>query len=457
MNCPNCGISVRRNSYCAACGAQAGSGPFCMQCGERLGGPNFCPHCGASLDLLLSPVSDPLFTPAALATGDTSVARPSKLAKPRVHWSLRLLKISMILGAALLALVMLAAAEGSVSTLLIATIAAVVPAILYVIAILSLDRYEHEPLRAVAYAFAWGATGAVIFSVIAEALFAGFATVAAGAEAAGALTLVVGAPVIEEAFKGVALLILLKSYRHELDNVLDGLVYGAIIGIGFAMTENIGYFIQAWQEGGFGNLGELFIIRAVVNGFGHAMYTGVIGAAVGWSRSQYQQGAMRWVVPVLGYLAGVLLHMLWNGGVVLLAELLGEDASIWQVMLVEAPLFVLPPLLILYLVARRGASTERWVMKQQLHDEVAAGVISEPEYFEFIDHDLRSQRLRSARKQGWNAWKLQRRFYETAGNLAYLKYHQSRGEVATPQTQLAIASSRRDLQVLRSQLSDRTA
>ena len=100
-----------------------------------------------------------------------------------------------------MALVLLAAAEGSVSTLLIATVAAAVPAIVYVVAILTLDRFENEPLRAVIYAFAWGATGAVFFSVIAELFFAGFATVAAGEEAAGALTVIVGAPVIEEAFK----------------------------------------------------------------------------------------------------------------------------------------------------------------------------------------------------------------------------------------------------------------
>ncbi|MEZ4499997.1 MAG: PrsW family glutamic-type intramembrane protease, partial [Thermomicrobiales bacterium] len=149
---------------------------------------------------------------------------------------MRNLKFSMLLGAALLALAMFSAAEGSVSTLAIATVAAVVPAIVYVLAILSFDRYEQEPLRAIAYAFSWGATGAVLFSVVAEGVFAGITTAAAGEDAAGALTLIVGAPLIEESFKGLALLILLRTYRHELNSVLDGLVYGAVIGIGFAMT-----------------------------------------------------------------------------------------------------------------------------------------------------------------------------------------------------------------------------
>ena len=217
------------------------------------------------------------------------------------------------------------------------------PTLAYLWYVLSLDRYEKEPLRAVAFAFGWGAVGAVIFSVFAELFFAGFAILAAGEDDADTLTLVVGAPVIEEAFKGLALLLLLWFYRQEFDNVLDGVVYGAVVGLGFAMTENIGYFIIAYEEDGASGLGELFLVRAVINGFGHAMYTGIVGAAIGWSRSRYARGAARIAVPVLGYLIAVLLHMLWNGGVLFIADLQERKQTIWSVMLVEVPLFVIPP------------------------------------------------------------------------------------------------------------------
>ncbi len=357
------------------------------------------------------------------------------------------------LGALLLALAYLAAARGDLSTVLIASFAAVVPAIAFVMVILSLDRYEHEPLRTVVYAFCWGAIGAVIFSVIAEAIFAGIAVAAAGEEAASALTLIVAAPVIEEAFKGIALLLMLRYYRHELDSVLDGLVYGAIIGIGFAMTENIGYFIQAYQEDGASGLGELFIFRVVINGFGHAMYTGVIGAAVGWSRSRYRQGTARFVVPVLGYCAGVLLHMLWNGGVVAIAALQGDDASLWTVMLVEAPLFVLPPLVILYLVARRGGQHELAVMRDQLREEVALGVLSPAEYEEITSAAQRRTRMKHARQSaGWNGWKRQRAFYEVAGDLAFRKHHASVDHLVTAADQMAIEQSRMAIGARRRQL-----
>ena len=220
-------------------------------------------------------------------------------------------------------LILVATANGDFGTLAVATVLAVVPTLAYLWYVLSLDRYEKEPLRAVAFAFGWGAVGAVIFSVFAELFFAGFAILAAGEDDADTLTLVVGAPVIEEAFKGLALLLLLWFYRQEFDNVLDGVVYGAVVGLGFAMTENIGYFIIAYEEDGASGLGELFV-RAVINGFGHAMYTGIVGAAIGWSRSRYARGAARIAVPVLGYLIAVLLHMLWNGGVLFIADLRQE-------------------------------------------------------------------------------------------------------------------------------------
>ena len=50
-----------------------------------------------------------------------------------------------------------------------------------------------------------------------------------------------GAPVTEEASKGLFLLLLLWWRRAELDGVLDGIVYAGMVGIGFAFTENILY------------------------------------------------------------------------------------------------------------------------------------------------------------------------------------------------------------------------
>ena len=55
------------------------------------------------------------------------------------------------------------------------------------------------------------------------------------------------APVAEEASKGLFLLLLLWWRRHELDGVLDGIVYAGMVGVGFAFTENILYLASAYD------------------------------------------------------------------------------------------------------------------------------------------------------------------------------------------------------------------
>ena len=62
-----------------------------------------------------------------------------------------------------------------------------------------------------------------------------------------ATSLAVVAPVTEEATKGAFLLLLLWWRRHELDGVLDGIVYAGMVGIGFAFTENILYLAAAYD------------------------------------------------------------------------------------------------------------------------------------------------------------------------------------------------------------------
>ena len=177
--------------------------------------------------------------------------------------------------------------------LLLSVTAACIPALVYAAIVLRLDRYEIEPLRAVLACFTWGAVGAILFSVATGLLFQFAVEETLGAEVAAAASVVIGAPLVEESFKGIAVLAVLVFARDEIDSTLDGLVYGALVGVGFAMTENILYFGQAYLEGGLGEFGTLVLGRAVVGGFGHPAYTAITGAAIGWSRGRYGRGIAR--------------------------------------------------------------------------------------------------------------------------------------------------------------------
>lgn len=317
--------------------------------------------------------------------------------------------------------------------LVVSILAAALPAAFYVWLVLRLDPFEVEPKTLIFGAFAWGAVGAVVFAVIFSLMFSASFANTSDDGLNYLISTAIGAPLVEESVKGLAILAILLFYRHELDNVLDGIVYGAVIGIGFAMTENILYFGAAYLEGGFADLGELFIARAVIFGFGHAIYSATLGAAIGWSREQHARGLWRFVVPVIGWALAVFQHLLWNGGVILTTGLMGNDANVIMVVLVDATLFIVPALAVLFAIARIAHRRELRVVRTALETEVLLKTITPAEHETLFNDDLRRQALRQAEARGGGELRrLQQRFFEVATELAFREYHLEHGEEPKP-------------------------
>ncbi|HEY8447556.1 MAG TPA: PrsW family glutamic-type intramembrane protease [Thermomicrobiales bacterium] len=406
----------------------------CPRCGAQVNARWFCPNCGARLP-------------------DQDSATAARRARRRRRWGLILAGIATAVMILCVMFLVIASIPDPVA-LVLCVVAAVVPAAVYSWLVLRLDRYEAEPRRAILSAFGWGAVGAVLFSALAELVFAGVLSTTVGPDAADFLTVAIGAPVIEEAFKGGALLIILWFFRREFDNVLDGLVYGALIGLGFAMTENIFYFGEAYREDGAAGLGELFVARAVVSGLGHAQYTGTTGAAIGWARSRYGRGVGQYVAPVAGYVLAVLQHFLWNTGAVVIAGLKGEDLSAISLVLLMAPFFILPAVIVLYLVARTASRRELQIMREMLHDEAARGVLTPAEYQVLTTDKLRKAALTEAERRGGKALERRlRRFFQVAADLAFRRYHLRRGELLKPGQQAPDDRYREELAALRAELA----
>nr|MBC7245921.1 PrsW family intramembrane metalloprotease [Chloroflexota bacterium] len=192
----------------------------------------------------------------------------------------------------------------------ISVMAAIVPTVVYVLILWWFDRYEKEPQRLLFVAFVWGAVPAAILSIIGEAIL-GEPLIALGKASAELLSSSLLAPVVEELAKGLALLLLLLFFWREFDDVLDGIIYGATIGFGFAMTENIFYFAGSLQEAGMEGLTMTAFFRAIVFGMNHALFTSVLGASLGYARMG-AQGCRRWTAPVLGLLGAMILHSMHN-------------------------------------------------------------------------------------------------------------------------------------------------
>lgn len=193
-------------------------------------------------------------------------------------------------------------------------LAALVPTVLYTLLVWWADRHEREPLPLLLTVFFWGAVPAVVAALVIEGTFDSASqrmldrTVIGGA-ASTALV----APIVEEVFKALALLAVATWAAREFDGILDGIVYGAVIGFGFAMTENVLYFIGAFAEQGWGWWAVVVMLRAFVFGFNHAFFTACTGIGFGLAALSRRRVA-RWLFPVLGLAAAIFFHGLHNLG-----------------------------------------------------------------------------------------------------------------------------------------------
>ena len=191
-----------------------------------------------------------------------------------------------------------------------ALLASVIPTLIYVYLIWWCDRYEREPGWLLFTAFVWGAVPAVLLSLVAELAFQGPVGLGVPGVADNLRQVVLISPVVEEIIKGLALLGLFYFFRSEFDGVLDGIVYGALIGVGFGMTENFLYLVNA-ALGGWGALFDLTLLRSLLFGLNHAFYTAITGAALGFAVWQPTTG--RKVATACGGLAlAIAVHTLQN-------------------------------------------------------------------------------------------------------------------------------------------------
>lgn len=298
---------------------------------------------------------------------------------------------------------------------LIAVLLSFVPAFIYASIVYWLDRFEKEPARLLGGAFFWGAVvatvGALFWTTVLQAGVSIFLDETL-TELTGTALL---APIVEESLKGLAVAIIFLAFPHEFDSVLDGMVYGAITALGFAATENVLYlYFSGYQEGGYGSMIVLFVLRVILGGWGHAVYTACIG--VGLAVARLRSGLfIKIAAPLLGWLAAVSLHALHNGMATLVIGSLGL-VGLGATLVVDWIGWFASFGLVLWALLRE----RRWIATY-LREEVERGVISDAQYR--VACSLRAQFGARVRGQAT------RRFYEACAELAQKKHQlQTLGE-----------------------------
>jgi len=189
-------------------------------------------------------------------------------------------------------------------------LAGLIPAFLFVGMIYWVDRYEKEPKRLLAIVFLWGAIPTLIFSLLARFFIQLPASIFSPA-AVTALRTGVVIPVIEELLKGLIVILILLRYRREFDNTLDGIVYGSMVGFGFAMSRNMVSFLGSFLIHGFSGLGTEALLTSAIYGLNQATYSAIFGAGLGYARLHRQRWIRR-LVPLVAFVLAVTSHILHN-------------------------------------------------------------------------------------------------------------------------------------------------
>ena len=203
-------------------------------------------------------------------------------------------------------------------------------------------------------AFGWGTGGALIFAGYGNTVIdSAVAASNLSDDAVDVVTSVVTGPLVEETGKGIGVLALILAARKVLDRPAQGGVLGALVGIGFAWGEDVGYYVSALEDGMSG-LWESFLARALLGAYGHAIFTGVFGYALAWAVLRAQNVLVGLLAAAGGFVAALALHAQANG----VGFLAPEDSWNLTYGAIEIPVLVVSVALLVWGLRRHRSTLE---------------------------------------------------------------------------------------------------
>jgi RsiW-degrading membrane proteinase PrsW (M82 family) len=274
-----------------------------------------------------------------------------------------------------------------------------------------LDRYEKEPIPLLIGVFTWGAIVAAGGAYILNTLFGITVFTITGSEIASDIaTGSISAPLVEEALKGLAVVLVFIFFFHEFDSILDGIIYAGIAALGFAATENVLYIWRGFSSGGWEGLFQLVLVRVILVGWQHPVYTAFTGIGLATARMS-RSGLIKLFAPLLGFGLAIFTHSFHNtlAGIPLFGELsclVGSFLDWFGVMF-------------MFSIIVWATWIEKHNLINHLREEVQLGLISPAQYRTACSGWAQAfARLTSL---FGSHYKTTHRFYQVCGELAHKK------------------------------------
>ena len=205
------------------------------------------------------------------------------------------------------ALLNVAVKVSGLDVLLAACVLLVVQAVIFWLVLRLLPRFRRQPRGLQWAALGWGFTATGGLAMAANSPYFEPLQALGLGEFSASLT----APINEDAFRLIGVLIVLVLAYGKRLTVMDGVVYGFLVGSGFELIENLLYAVDG---DGFADTVQSGLTRLFV-GFGlHALWTAIAGAGLAYCLSRRQRGMNgRWWVLLLTVPVSMLLHAAWDG------------------------------------------------------------------------------------------------------------------------------------------------
>jgi RsiW-degrading membrane proteinase PrsW (M82 family) len=262
-------------------------------------------------------------------------------------------------------------------------------------------------------------------------------------------------PGVEETLKLMGVVLIFLIVPHEFDGLMDGFVYGAMVGLGFTVAEDVSYFVNAVALGGAvdqtGPVWDTFLIRVVGGGlYGHVLFTGLTGLGFAYIVTKPRLAlARRLVGGGLCILAGYAAHLFWNSPLIQTVLATEDDSapSTFQWVLYglcKGMPFLLLLALLVFFATRSEEATYRSIVAGEPSDDVVSD--AEARSLRSL-WARRSARAAAGRAHGPSAGKL-------TGNLqaAQIEYAMVRSRVDSL-TDPALEAQRQRIRLIRHQLA----